>query len=162
MGEKKTIGALVVGGQANAGPPLGPSLGPLGVNVMAIVKQINDSTSAYAGMRVPVRIIVDTDTKQFEVEVGVPTASALIAKESGIAKGSGTPHTTFTGNLSMAQVAKIASARLPKSYGSSIKSVAKEVIGSCVSMGVKVENKDPRQLYSEIEEGKWDEILSKE
>ncbi|MHB1868049.1 MAG: 50S ribosomal protein L11, partial [Nitrososphaerales archaeon] len=52
MPETKTVSALVVGGEANAGPPLGPALGPLGVNVMMIVKQINDLTKDYTGMRV--------------------------------------------------------------------------------------------------------------
>jgi len=84
MVEEKTVMALVVGGEANAGPPLGPALGPLGVNVMAVVKQINESTSTFRGMRVPVKVILDTNTKEFKVEVGVPTTSALIVKETGI------------------------------------------------------------------------------
>jgi len=128
--ETKTISALIVGGEASAGPPLGPALGPLGVNVMAIVKEINELTKNYAGMRVPVRINVETDTKQFSVEVGIPTASALIVKESRIAKGSGTPKTAIAGNLSIEQLIKIASLKIQQSYGSSIKSVAREIAGS--------------------------------
>ncbi|MFI5421598.1 MAG: 50S ribosomal protein L11, partial [Nitrososphaerales archaeon] len=62
MPDTKTVSALVVGGEANAGPPLGPALGPLGVNVMAIVKEINELTKDYAGMRVPVKVNVETDT----------------------------------------------------------------------------------------------------
>ncbi|MHC1590127.1 MAG: 50S ribosomal protein L11, partial [Candidatus Hecatellaceae archaeon] len=70
MGEKKTVEALVSGGQATAGPPLGPALGPLGVNVPAIVSKINELTSDFSGVKVPVKVIVDIDTKEFEVEVG--------------------------------------------------------------------------------------------
>jgi large subunit ribosomal protein L11 len=159
MPETKTVSALVVGGEATAGPPLGPALGPLGVNVMQIVKQINDLTKDYAGMRVPVKINVDTETKKFEVEVGIPTASALIIKESGAAKGSGTPKTAFTGNLTVASLVKIARAKTPQSYGKNVKSVAREVSGSCVSMGITIEGKPAKEFQAEMKENKWDEAF---
>src|SRR5487761_819167 len=160
MPEIKTVSALIVGGEATAGQPLGPSLGPLGVNVMAIVKQINDLTKDYAGMRVPVKINVDTDSKQFEVEVGIPTASALIVKESGVAKGSATPKTAVAGNLTVESLVKIASVKKPQSYGGSVKAVAKEVAGSCVSMGVTIEGKPAKEFIEEVNQGNWDEALS--
>ena len=160
MPDIKTVSALVVGGEANAGPPLGPALGPLGVNVMAIVKQINESTKDYAGMRVPVKINVDTGTKQFTVEVGIPTVSALIVKESGVAKGSATPKTAPAGNLTVDQLVKIATAKISQSYGSTIKSVAKEVAGSCVSMGMTIEGKPAKEFLEEVKQNKWDDALS--
>ena len=101
MGEKKVVELLVSGGQANAGPPLGPALGPLGLNVMAVVTKINELTKDYAGMKVPVKITADSEDKSFEVSVGTPTASALIVAELKIEKGSGTPNTLKVGNLSM-------------------------------------------------------------
>ncbi len=157
MGEIKTVTSLVMGGQANAGPPLGPALGPLGVNVMAIVNVINEKTKDYSGMRVPVKIVVDVESKQFSVEVGVPTTAALIVKEASLQKGSGKPNAEFTGNLTMSQVAKIAKARSVYSYSKSIRSVALEIVGSCVSMGVKVEDKDPRTMIAELKKGKWND-----
>ncbi|MBI4258139.1 MAG: 50S ribosomal protein L11 [Thaumarchaeota archaeon] len=159
MGEKKTVSALVMGGSANAGPPLGPALGPLGVNVMQIVSSINEKTKDYGGMRVPVKILVDTETKQFDVEVGVPTTAALVVKEASLQKGSGKPNAEFVGNLSMEQVAKIAKMRADSSYGRNTRSVALEIIGACVSMGVKVEDKDPRAMVSEVKKGTWDKVL---
>ena len=93
MGELKIVEALVNGGQATAGPPLGPALGPLGVNVLAIVNKINEITKDYSGMKVPVKISVNTENKEFEVSVGTPTASALLVSELGVTKGSGTPNT---------------------------------------------------------------------
>ena len=101
MPEKKVVDALVNGGQATAGPPLGPALGPLGVNVVAIVNKINEVTKSYAGMKVPVKISVDPETKKFDVTVGIPTTAALIVKEAGLQKGSGKPNTEKIGNLSM-------------------------------------------------------------
>ena len=54
MSDTQSVSALVTGGQASAGPPLGPALGPLGVNIMEIIQAINDKTSDFEGMKVPV------------------------------------------------------------------------------------------------------------
>ncbi|MDP6641239.1 MAG: 50S ribosomal protein L11 [Nitrososphaerales archaeon] len=160
MGEKKFVNALVVGGGADAGPPLGPALGPLGMNVMMIVKEINEKTKDYSGMRVPIKISVDTETKEFDVEVGIPTTSALIVKESGVEKGSGEPNTKLNGNLDFQQLLKIANAKRDQSYGKTLKAVVREVVGSCISMGVKIEEKDPREFQKELGEGKFDSKIT--
>jgi len=159
LSEKKTIDALIAGGQATAGPPLGPSLGPLGVNVLAIVTRINELTKDYVGMKVPVKIIVDVGTKEFEVQVGVPTTAALIVKELGIAKGSGSPKAEKVGNLTMEQVAKIAQVKYEKLLARDLKMAAKEVLGACLAIGVTVEGKDPREVQREIDAGKFDGIF---
>ncbi len=159
---KKVVEALVEGGQATAGPPLGPALGPLGVNVLAIVNKINEVTKDYAGMKVPVKVSVDTETKAFEVTVGTPTASALIVSELKVGKGSGSPKTQKVGNLSMEQLVKIAKMKRVQLLSSDIKRAAKEILGTCVSMGVTVEDKDPREVQKEIDEGKHDAILKNE
>ncbi len=159
MAEKKLIEALVDGGRATAGPPLGPALGPLGVNVVAIVNKINEVTKSYSGMKVPVKIVVDPDTKEFDVNVGVPTTSALIVKEVGIEKGSGTPKTQKVGDLSLEQVIRVAHIKRSSLLARYPKQAVKEVLGSCVSMGVTVEKKDPREVQKEIDEGKYDSVL---
>jgi large subunit ribosomal protein L11 len=156
LGEKQVINVLVTGGEASAGPPLGPALGPLGVNVLGIVNEINKQTASFKGMRVPVKVEVDKESKQFAVSVGTPTTSALVAKESGIPKGSAKPNSDFVGGLTMDQVVVIARSKIAGSYAASIRSAAKEVVGSCVSMGVKVEGKDAREFMEEIDDGKWD------
>ena len=157
---KKVVEALVAGGQATAGPPLGPALGPLGVNVLAIVNKINEVTKDYAGMKVPVKVIVDTETKEFEVTVGTPTTSALIVSELKIEKGSGSPKATKVGDLNMEQAVKIAKMKSAELLSPNLKLAIKEVLGSCVSMGVTVEGKDPREVQKEIDEGKYNEILA--
>jgi large subunit ribosomal protein L11 len=161
MGEKKVVEALVNGGQATAGPPLGPALGPLGVNVLAIVNKINEITQDYSGMKVPVKISVDTDNKEFEVTVGTPTAAALLVSELGVTKGSGTPNTEKVGNLSLEQVVKVAKMKRADILGRDLKAAVKEVLGTGVSMGVTVEGKDPREVQKEITEGKHDALLAK-
>ena len=159
---KKVVEALVAGGQATAGPPLGPALGPLGVNVLAIVNKINEVTKDYAGMKVPVKVIVDTETKEFEVTVGTPTTSALIVSELKIEKGSGSPKAQKVGNLSMEQVVRIARMKQAELLSPDLKAAAKEVLGSCVSMGVTVDGKDPEEVQKEIDEGKHDATLEKQ
>jgi len=162
MADKKVIELLVAGGQVNAGPPLGPALGPMGVNVMMIVNRINELTKDYGGMKVPVKVAVDPDTKEFEVTVGTPTTSALIVSELKLEKGSATPHTAKVGNLNMDQVVRIARMKRPELLARNIKDAAKEVLGSCVSMGVTAEGKDPREVQKDIDQGKYDEIFSKD
>jgi len=159
---KKVVEALVEGGQATAGPPLGPALGPLGVNVLAVVNKINEVTKDYAGMKVPVKVTVDTETKAFEVTVGTPTASALIVSELKIGKGSGSPKAQKVGNLTMEQLVKIAKMKSVQLLAPDIKRAVKEILGTCVSMGVTVEGKEPKEVQTEIDEGKHDSILTNE
>ena len=159
MSEKKIVNALVSGGEASAGPPLGPALGPLGINILQVVNTINEKTKDFPGMKVPVKVEVDSDTKKFTVEVGIPPTAALIFKESGINKGSGTAGTNFVGNISMDSVVKIAKMKSDISYAQDIKSTTKEIIGSCLSLGVKVEDKIANEVYADISEGKHDALF---
>jgi large subunit ribosomal protein L11 len=162
MVERKIVEALVGGGQANAGPPLGPALGPLGVNVVAIVNKINELTKDYAGMKVPVKISVNPDDKTFEVSVGTPTISALIVSELKIEKGSGSPKANKVGDLKMDAALRIAKVKQSQLLARNLKLAVKEVLGSCVSMGVTVEGRDPRDVQKEIDEGKYGELFGKE
>jgi large subunit ribosomal protein L11 len=159
MGEKKSISALVTGGEANAGPPLGPALGPLGINVLQVVNTINDKTKDFPGMKVPVKVEVDSETKKFNVEVGIPPTTALIAKEIGITKGSGTAGKDFVGNISMSGIVKIARMKMDISYALDLKNSSKEIIGSCVSSGIKVENKPAKDIYIDIKSGVYDSLF---
>ena len=160
MTEKKVVELLVNGGQANAGPPLGPALGPLGVNVMLVVNKINELTKDYAGMKVPVKVAVDTEDKTFDVTVGVPTVAALVVSELKVEKGSGTPNSVKVGDLKMDQVTRIARIKREQLLAADLKNAAKEVLGTCVSMGVTVEGKDPREVQRELDEGKYADVLA--
>jgi large subunit ribosomal protein L11 len=150
------IKALVEGGKASAGPPLGPALGPLGVNIMDIINSINDKTKQFDGMKVPVKVIVDPKTKKFEIEVGTPPASSLIFKELGLEKGSGSAGTHKIGNLTVDQAIKIAKMKQDNLLGKELKHKTKEVIGTCVSIGVTVEGKKPQEIQKAIDEGEYD------
>ena len=159
MVENKTVELIVAGGQATAGPPLGPALGPLGVNIMQVVTKINELTRDYAGMKVPVTVSVNPEDKTFDVTVGVPTCSALLVSELKIEKGSGTPNSAKVGDVNVDQIVRIAKIKRPELLSKTLKGAAKEVMGTCVSMGVTVEGKDPREVQKEVDEGKFDDIL---
>lgn len=156
----ETIETLVDGGKATAGPPLGPALGPLGVNIGEIIGTINAKTKAFAGMKVPVKVIVDPATKKFEIKVGTPPTSALIIKELGITKGSGSARVDKVGNLTMEQAMKVAEMKQDSLLGKTIKERVLEVTGTCVSMGINIEGKTAKEMQKLIHEGEYDEKLT--
>ena len=156
----ETVKALVEGGKASAGPPLGPALGPLGVNIMQIINTINDKTKQFEGMKVPVKVMVDPKTKSFEIEVGTPPASSLILKELGLEKGSGAPSTHKVGNITIDQVIKVAKIKHDNLLGKNLKQKTKEIIGACVSIGITVEGKKPQDIQKAIDDGVYDSKFS--
>ena len=126
------VSVMVEGGKATAAPPLGPALGPLGVPIKKIIDEINNKTKGLAGMQVPVTVIVDKVTKNFEIKVGTPPVSALIKKELGLEKGCSEAGKVRAGDLTEEQVRKIALAK----FGSDAPRYYNMVIGSARSMGV--------------------------
>lgn len=155
----QSVEVLVDGGKASAGPPLGPALGPLGVNVMNVVKMINDKTAAFAGMKVPVKVTVDAKTKAFDVTVGTPPTSALIFAELKVEKGSGRPKTDKVGNLTLEQCIKISRMKQDSLMGGTLKMRVKEVVGTAQSCGVTVEGMNAHDFQKQIDDGKYDAKL---
>lgn len=151
----ETIETLVEGGKASAGPPLGPALGPMGVNIMQVINTINEKTKEFQGMKVPVKVIIDTETKNFQIEVGTPPAASLILKEIGGEKGSASPSKHNIGNITIDQAIKIARMKSDNLLGKDLKEKTKEVIGTCVSMGVTVDSKKPKEIQKAINEGEY-------
>ena len=155
--KKLTIELLVEGGKASAGPPLGPAIGPLGLNINEVVKKINEKTADMAGMKVPVKVIVDPSTKKYEIEVGTPPTSALIKKELGIEKG--TKDGSIVGNLTFEQVVKIAEIKMKDMLSNSLKAAVKEVAGTCQSLGVTIDGKKAKEFIKDVNKGVYDDRL---
>ena len=151
MGET-VIAGLVEGGKATSGPPFGPALGPLGVNINAIIGEINEKTKQYSGIKIPVEVHVDTATKSYRVEVGAPPTSALVLKELGIQAGA-KEKGQVVGNITLEQVKNIANAKKAKLYGKSMAERASQVLGTCNSMGVTCEGESPRDIIRKIKSG---------
>src|SRR3989338_8842826 len=131
---KQVVETMVEGGKATAAPPLGPALGPTGLNIGQVVMEINKKTADLRGMQVPVKVIVDTETKTFTIEIGTPPASALIKKEAGIEKGAGNPLTDKVADLKIEQIIKIAKTKQDSLLGATMKAKVREIVGTCQSM----------------------------
>jgi large subunit ribosomal protein L11 len=154
-----TVEALVDGGKASAGPPLGPALGPLGVNIGQIIAAINDKTKAFAGMKVPVKITIDSKTKAFDIKVGTPPTSALVKKELGLKSGSSNARTDKVGNLTVEQAKKIAEMKQDSLTGADVKQRVLEITGTCVSMGVNIDGKNAKTFQQDVAAGAYDDQL---
>ena len=154
-----TIEALVPGGQANPGPPLGPELGPTPVDVQAVVSEINDQTAAFDGTEVPVTVDYEDDGS-FGIDVGVPPTAALIKDELGFETGSGMPQEEFVADMSVEQLKTVAEQKLPDLLAYNVKGAAKEVAGTCTSLGVTIEGHDPREFKERIDEGEYDDLFA--
>jgi len=146
------INGLIEGGKATSGPPFGPALGPLGVNINGIVNEINEKTKAFEGIKVPVKVSVDPVSKKYKVEIGSPPTSALILKELGIPKGGKTKDES-PGNITIAQVTSVAKSKQAAMYGNTLASRVKQVLGTCKSMNIKVEGMDAREAIAKINKG---------
>jgi large subunit ribosomal protein L11 len=162
MGDKTTINTLVEGGSASAGPPLGPELGPLPADVGEVVSAINEKTSEFDGMEVPVDVEVDEDTGDFTVEVGKPPVAQLIFDELGIDGGSGEPNTDKVADMDFETTCKIARMKASDLLAMDLRGAVKEVIGSANSAGITIDGKDAYQVGQEIDEGKYDDQIKNE
>ena len=168
---KKTIKALVEGGKASAGPPLGPALAQAKMNVQDVIKAINEKTAGFKGMQVPVDVIYDSETKEFDIKVGTPPTSSMIKKELGIEKLSkaawgehkpkeGEPPYVFDQTIGFDSIVQIAKNKFDDLGTTSLKNAVKQVVSSCLSGGVKIEGKTPKEILKEIDEGKWDKNIA--
>lgn len=154
-----TVEALVDGGRASAGPPLGPALGPKGVNIGQVIAKINEKTKAYDGMKVPVKVLINDD-KTFDIKVGTPPMSALIKGELGIQSGAHNPKTEKVGNLTIEQIRKIVDMKGDDLLGATMKARAMEVAGNCVAVGVTLDGKNPKDFQAAVRAGEYDEALA--
>jgi len=155
----ETIEVLVPGGQANPGPPLGPELGPTPVDVQAVVNEINDQTAAFDGTEVPVTVEYEEDGS-FTIDVGVPPTAELIKDEAGFETGSGEPQENFVADLSVDQLKSIAEQKQSDLLSYDTKNAAKEVAGTCVSLGVTIEGDNAREFKRKVDAGEYDDQLA--
>ncbi|GIU68568.1 MAG: hypothetical protein KatS3mg001_418 [Candidatus Pacearchaeota archaeon] len=156
------IKLLVEGGNMQPGPTLSQKIGPLGLNIGQIIQKVNEATKNFKGMKVPVEINVNTSTKEISVKVFSPPVSELLKKELGIEKGSGDHKKFKVANASIEQIISIAKSKFPNMLSKNLKSAVKSVLGSCVSLGILVENKDPRDVIKDVDKGIYDKEISQE
>lgn len=140
MAKKEVIAQVklqIPAGKANPAPPVGPALGPHGVNIMEFCKAFNAQTQAMGDTIIPVVLTVYSD-RSFTFITKTPPASELIKKAAGIVKGSGTPNKEKVGKITSVQVMEIARTKLPDLNAYSVEEAASIIRGTARSMGVDV------------------------
>lgn len=153
------IKLLVEGGAMKPGPALSQKIGPLGLNIGQIISKVNESTKDFKGLKVPVELDVNLSTKNFEVQVFSPPVSELLKRELGIEKGSGIQKKMQVANAAIEQIISIAKSKLPNLLCKDLKAAVKTVIGSCVSLGILIENKPASEVEKQIGQGKYDKEI---
>ncbi|MCK5043503.1 50S ribosomal protein L11 [Candidatus Pacearchaeota archaeon] len=153
---------LVEGGSMKPGPVLSQKLGPLGININQVIQKINEATKNLSGLKVPVELDIDASTNDFEVEVFSPPVSELLKKELGIEKGSGAQDKMQVANASIEQIISIAKTKLPNLLCKDLRAAIKTIVGSCVSLGILIENKPASEIEKDIDDGKYDKEIKEE
>ena len=140
---KKEVVAMVKlvisAGKANPAPPVGPALGPHGINIMEFCKQFNTQTQKMGETLVPAVLSIYND-RSFTFILKTPPASELIKKAAGVVKGSGVPNKEKVGSITNAQVAEIAKTKLPDLNTTSIQAAEMIIKGTARSMGVDIKD----------------------
>ncbi len=154
------IKILADGGAMKPGPALSQKLGPAGIPINQVIQKINEATSDFQGLKVPVELDVNAKTKTFEVKIFSPPVSGLLKKELGIAKGSGAQLKNIVGNASIEQIILVAKTKMQNLLCKDLKSAVKVVVGTCVSLGILIENKPAKEIERDIEAGKYDKEIA--
>jgi large subunit ribosomal protein L11 len=156
------IKLLVDGGAMKPGPALSQKLGPLGIPVNNVIQKVNEATKSFDGIQVPIELNVDPSTREFEIKVFSPPVSGLLKKELKIEKGSVAQKKILVGNASIEQIISIAKTKSPNMLCKDFKSAVKTIAGTCVSLGILIENKSATEVEKEIAEGKYDKEINHE
>lgn len=156
------IKLIVDGGDMKPGPAVAQQIGPLGINMGKVISDINTATSGFKGTKVPVEIDVDSKTKTYKIKVFSPPVAELIKKELGLEKGSSAAGAYKVGNIALERIIDIAKTKQSSLLAKDLKSAVKLVVGTCVSLGVLVDNKHGRDIERDIESGVYDNEIKNE
>ncbi len=151
---------LVEGGDMKPGPAIAQKLGPIGINIGKVIQDVNKSTESFKGLKVPVELDVNAKTKNFKIRVFSPPVAELLKKEIGIEKGSGERKKLLAGNMAIEQIIKVAKIKHQNMLAKEPKAAVKSVVGSCLSLGIIIENEDPKKIEEQISKGKYDKEIA--
>ena len=124
--------------KANPAPPVGPSLGQHGVNIMEFCKQFNAKTQKQEGSIIPVVISVYKD-RSFSFITKTPPASKILKKAAGVIKGAGVPHKDKVGMITKKQLEEIAKLKLDDLNASDVPAAMNVIAGTARSMGITIQ-----------------------
>ena len=157
----KVIRSKVQGGKASPSPPLGPSISQYGLSVNEVINKINELTKKFEGLEVTVNIYVNTETKEYRVEVKSPTTTSLLLKLAGASSPSGDPAHQKVGDLSLEDIVKVAIMKKNGLTAKSLKAAVKTILSSAATIGITVNGKEAKDVVREVEDGMHDELLLK-
>jgi len=149
------IKLLVEGGSMTPGPAIAQQLGPMGINIGAVISDVNKATSEFKGVTVPVHLEVDAKTKKYSIKVLSPPTSELLKKELKLEKASEARLKQVVGNLAIEQVISVSKAKHDAMLSKEFESTVKSVIGTCQALGVLIENKTAKEIMEELASGKY-------
>lgn len=124
-------------GKATPAYPVGPALGPHGVNIMAFVKEYNERTAHQVGTIIPAELTIYED-HSFEMRLLAPTTAALLRQAAQVEKGSGTPGHGTGGQITRGQLREIAHIKLAELSALDLESAERMIAGTARSMGISV------------------------
>src|SRR5690606_33164293 len=143
---KKVTGQIKLqlpAGKANPSPPVGPALGQHGVNIMGFCKEFNAKTQSQAGRVIPVVSTLYSDRSSTFITKTLP-APVHINRELGLkiegkpGSGSKRPNKDKIGQLTQAQIKKIAELKIQDTNAGSLEACMRSIAGTARSMGVDV------------------------
>jgi large subunit ribosomal protein L11 len=150
---------IVDGGDMKPGPAVAQQIGPLGINMGKVIADVNTATLGFKGTKVPVEIDVDSKTKTYKIKVFSPPVSELIKKELGLEKGSGAAGKYQVGNVAFERIVDIAKTKHSALLAKDFKSAVKLIVGTCVSLGVLIDNKNAKEIEKDIDSGVYDKEI---
>jgi large subunit ribosomal protein L11 len=165
MSEKEIIEISIEGGKASPNSAINQKISAYKLDVNELFKKINEKTKDYSGIQISVKIIIDKNTKDYDIVISTPPTSILVKKILGIELAKITEEDkskgkNVLGNLTMEQCLKIAKMKYESLLAKDLKAALKQVLGTINSLnGILVENKRPKEIIKEIDQGKWDALF---
>jgi large subunit ribosomal protein L11 len=138
---KALVKLQIPAGKATPAPPIGPALGPHGINIMGFCKEYNARTSGQAGSIIPVELTIFADGS-FTFITKTPPVFDLLRKAAGVEKGSAEPNRVKVGKITRQQLREIAEIKIKDLNAIDIEGAERQIIGTARSMGIQVEGVD--------------------
>lgn len=154
------IRLLVDGGEMKPGPTLSQKIGPLGLNMGKLIGDVNKATAEFKGMKVPIIVDINTKTKDIKVTTLTPPTSELLKKEMSATVGSGRPNKLKIGNAPIELIIKVAKKKQKDMFVNDLKAAVISALGTCQSIGLVVESKDPKEVIQDVKAGRYDKEIN--
>ena len=134
---KKVIKINLLAGKATGAPPVGPTLGQHGINIVMFCKEYNKETLDKIGMIIPAKITIYEDNSYTFILKSSPVSS-LLKSLLKLKKGSSKPNSDFIGNVSFEQVKEIAKLKIKDLNTNNLNKAISIIIGTAKNMGIKI------------------------